>query len=696
MANLTTWQATIQDDDTGAAVVSPVVTVRLGGPSGDLADLFDINGDPIANPVTGGADGFVQFQFRPGRYWVQAADGGTFSSAWYVDADGDLNWETRAELVSDWTAGMNLPNGAVLSAGGVQYEVDDTSTDISDLVGVKPFGDVAPEHFATNATPGTSGMTQAVRDAVSYAGGVAASIGHPVRVVMNGAYFLGDVTTYDPTTDWRHHVYVPANVHIVGSGHIYTNTPFASRALVFSVRGSNVRVEGLTFTDTYAAASSFVIPVGAGSEYDSGLSGGQFNSLSVEGCTFNNSWLSTSVQMDGSIDATATWSDISFRHCVSRARPAATSSGNFNMRSDPPGLISNGIMSDCEGYDGKTASAFNFVGVYGFTCASCASYRNEYAGTEVENGCQDGVITGFRSVLDTGPGVWIDDSRRVTVQGVSHTAASDTDAILITREGFSGDTSYRTEAITVSGVVSDNGSVQISSFGAAAGSFGEIVIDGFVFDGDGATTARGVNILDTDATSDITVCNTRITGASGSSVLAALASGSTLRLHNVKTKKVASESSTGITTSGTGSVVGVDIDLHSNSMAHTGSTNLSVVRIDGVVQPDENLFSEISIDDDSAAVVVLPVGVSSGLIWVERSGSGTSWGQFRSVWSGSFAAAYVAGTNGATFDVNGTAGALSGTTGTDGNTTVRVNTDGNLYIENRAGSTGVYKVKFLS
>ena len=143
MTKLTTWQATIQDDDTGAAIVSPVVTIRLGGPAGTLADLFDIAGSPLGvNPVTGGLDGFVQVQMRPGRYWVQAADGGTFSNAWYIDVmpEEGLSWETRAEFVTDWAAGMNLPDGTVVSAGGVQYEIDSTATAISDLVGVKPFG----------------------------------------------------------------------------------------------------------------------------------------------------------------------------------------------------------------------------------------------------------------------------------------------------------------------------------------------------------------------------------------------------------------------------------------------------------------------------------------------------------------------------------------------------------------------------
>lgn len=174
MTKLTTWQATIQDDDTGAAIVSPVITVRLGGPAGAIADLFNISGAPISNPVTGGTDGFVQFQMRPGRYWVQAADGGTFSEAWYVDAmpDEGLNWDTRAELVSDWAAGMNLVDGTVISAGGVKFEVDSTASGITDLVGVKHFGDVHVRHFGLNATPGTTDMSAIIAAADTYVFGL--------------------------------------------------------------------------------------------------------------------------------------------------------------------------------------------------------------------------------------------------------------------------------------------------------------------------------------------------------------------------------------------------------------------------------------------------------------------------------------------------------------------------------------------
>lgn len=200
MTKLTTWQATIQDDDTGAAIVSPVVTIRLGGPAGALADLFDIAGAPVANPVTGGLDGFVQVQMRPGRYWVQAADGGTFSNAWYIDVmpEEGLSWATRAELVTDWAAGMNLPDGAVINAGGLQYEIDSAATAISDLVGVKPFGDVYPGHFATNSTPGTTDMGAAIQAADDYC------LANKVPLHWNGEthYFDPAVTQLLPSAAW--------------------------------------------------------------------------------------------------------------------------------------------------------------------------------------------------------------------------------------------------------------------------------------------------------------------------------------------------------------------------------------------------------------------------------------------------------------------------------------------------------------
>lgn len=177
MTKLVPFQATIQDDDTGAAIVSPVVTVRVGGPTGDLADLFDIDGVATVNPITGGTDGFVQFQARPGKYWIQAADGGTFSSAWYDDfmPESGLSWETFSEMASDVSAGMVLPSGTLAGSGGLTWMVIPAGhslygTDpISALPGWMPVGDVSLGHFGDNVTPLTTDMTSAFGELVDYA-----------------------------------------------------------------------------------------------------------------------------------------------------------------------------------------------------------------------------------------------------------------------------------------------------------------------------------------------------------------------------------------------------------------------------------------------------------------------------------------------------------------------------------------------
>lgn len=191
MANLTTWQATIQDDDTGAAIVSPVVTVRIGGPSGDIADLYDLSGSAVANPITGGTDGFVQFQVLPGRYWIQAADGGTFSQAWYWDAvpAGVLSWASRAALVADVAAGMELPDGAKVSDGTVQYVASSGATAISDMPGWLPFGDVYTDHFTENTTPGTTDMTTAANAAAAFS---SVFFMRPVKYLFTDQLSLGN------------------------------------------------------------------------------------------------------------------------------------------------------------------------------------------------------------------------------------------------------------------------------------------------------------------------------------------------------------------------------------------------------------------------------------------------------------------------------------------------------------------------
>lgn len=135
---LATWQATVQDDDTGAAIVNPVITVRNAGDD-SLADIYDMDGVPIANPVTGGLDGFIQFQASIGRYKIEAAKGGVDAADWYWDAVSvsGLSWSSLSEFTASVNGGLAVSDGTVVEVDGVKYVASSGSTDIAALGGWK-------------------------------------------------------------------------------------------------------------------------------------------------------------------------------------------------------------------------------------------------------------------------------------------------------------------------------------------------------------------------------------------------------------------------------------------------------------------------------------------------------------------------------------------------------------------------------
>jgi hypothetical protein len=75
-----TWQATIQDL-AGNAIPDAVVTVRVAADN-TLADIFDIDENPISNPFQSGVNGFAQFKAAVGTYTIQASGESGFSAVW--------------------------------------------------------------------------------------------------------------------------------------------------------------------------------------------------------------------------------------------------------------------------------------------------------------------------------------------------------------------------------------------------------------------------------------------------------------------------------------------------------------------------------------------------------------------------------------------------------------------------------------
>lgn len=77
-------------------------------------------------------------------------------------------YSSRSALVSAWTNGL-IANGGLVSDGNVLYEALLDATDISDLTGLIPFGQIDLRHFTSAAGDGTTSITAALQAAITYA-----------------------------------------------------------------------------------------------------------------------------------------------------------------------------------------------------------------------------------------------------------------------------------------------------------------------------------------------------------------------------------------------------------------------------------------------------------------------------------------------------------------------------------------------
>lgn len=187
---LVRWQATVQNN-AGGAVVNPSVTVRKASDN-SLANIFDDAGSAKANPFIGTSEGFVSFRANPGEYIIQGASGAENAPDWRVTLGAGFNngFATRAALIA--ALSWQWPVGSIASDGTVQYEYLGTGTVIPDMPGWVPYGDVTPDHWAANTTPGTTDMTTAIQAAINYVGGL--SGGGTVRL-RDTNYFVSATIT---------------------------------------------------------------------------------------------------------------------------------------------------------------------------------------------------------------------------------------------------------------------------------------------------------------------------------------------------------------------------------------------------------------------------------------------------------------------------------------------------------------------
>lgn len=526
----------------------------------------------------------------------------------------------------------NEAPGAIQSGDGAWWELAET------VPNFRQFG------VSESGTPSTN--RERLQAGLDWAAAKASSTGAAAEITLPaGRYEWGD-GTLDDETNWRHIAYVYDNTVVSGAGTLVSETSFSTRTVGFVVRGDNVRIKGISFDDTYSEGSPYIIPVGAGTAYDSGLESGRvYKNLTVDACIFRNAWLSASVQFVSGDDGTISWDGVVFKDCTSIGKPGVSSGGNFNARSTPPGKVKNVRMIGNSAEDGKTASSYNFVGVYGGCAVNNESRRNLYAACEIENGSQDIVVSDLRS-FDEMRGLWIDDSRRIVWRNVSmlnETTSLDNplgggadlnrDAVFITRQGFAGEPDYRTTDIVGGGVVGKNIRIRSSTFGEnPGGSFGVIIVDGFTILCDGVERDSGNVIINmAEGVEDLTLANGRVTGAPTTAIRVARGAGRSIRLQNLTTRAIDDEPSVGLEVTGSGGVLQAsNCDFH--ALGDVSFSDATGLRINGVRQPDihsqTHLFYSI-IEDPENKYEAPPGSIAfrtNGSIYRKASGNGnTGW-----------------------------------------------------------------------
>ena len=343
------------------------------------------------------------------------------------------------EKVALTTNGTSLVFGAVDSdnvdflQAGTGAVATDVQSKLMESVSVKDFGAVGD---------GVTDDTAAIQAALDSGAG---SVYFPV-----GSYITSTSTLSHTTNNWYLTLRVPANTRLFGEGELVSSAVFANRTQILSITGSNVEIDGLTFTNTANDATQpWSIAVGFATGRDDSIVVADFSNLRIKNCTFNRNFYAVSVDFDPSNSA-ATFSDAVVESCTAIGHPYnipnVAGTGSFDYH-----YTSNCSYFNNHCFGSTFASAYNMVGVTKGVISGNYAQDNGYAGTQVENGSESITITG-NTFVNCRRGVWVDDSSHITVSGNNITGGVlGPQGVYITKEGFTGNTGYVTDNIVISG-----------------------------------------------------------------------------------------------------------------------------------------------------------------------------------------------------------------------------------------------------
>lgn len=554
-------------DTQGNVLGSAQVYLYLAGTTTLATGLQNISGASLANPFTSQANGLVQFKAPDANYDLRVVKPGREFTIRIQCFDGIA---FLSEAISTTPSALKIPvanSSGTLDIGWLPSPISSIVSDYEQQVAIGP---IRPEWYGADVY-GVADSSSAIQAAVDLASSISSTYGRPCKVELTGKLKVSP-QFYHTLTDWRHCILVNGNnIQIVSNGcQIVTSINFSTRSLVFMVRGDNNRFVGIDFYDvTTAPTHSFAIGIGGGSSYDGGIEKNRtYKNSSVVQCTSKNLWQTASFQMGVLDDGTTILDGILYDRCYSEARPGNTTSGNFNVRSDPPGKVRNARMLSCVAKNGATASSFNVVGVDTFSVVDCESELNLYGACEIENGSKNGFVGNLKSRNDV-IGLWIDDSSDVCADGINMvntiptlvspllgTFGLNRNAVRVTKQGFPGYPSYNVTGLTISNVIGTNASISCASFGTqepgGAATFGNISIDGFSINNDGLAESGGRAVFFSPVPM-MTMRNGVIIGAATEQVTGA-SSGGNVIIDNVKCYAKSTESPAGLNIIGTSAI----------------------------------------------------------------------------------------------------------------------------------------------
>ena len=314
----------VVQDSAGNVVSGAQVDVRDAG--GNLVTLYA--GETGAEEAYSGQNPFLAGDGDPDgagefSFWVDVPADllitvGTAPTAYtgraYLYDDRLDNFESRSDLVAtissdglDW-----LPYGNITTAGGFSYlkmasgHISYGSDPIADLPGLVPYGDVYPDHFGENTTPGTTDMSAAVQAALDYldewvtSTGFTTSSGVDLRCTGR-EYFFGSGVKVPTTLD---------GVRIMGQGKgtfwtcssaiailqigddvLFTGGDVAGRQATYGTR-----VEHIIFKNASPTANAIAIKAGHNPEttiqncqflgFYIGIDGWQMQTTKISNCRF--------------------------------------------------------------------------------------------------------------------------------------------------------------------------------------------------------------------------------------------------------------------------------------------------------------------------------------------------------------------------------------------------------------------------